>query len=72
MPSNGETKENMLIIRRYEENNLDDLSDRLRFVFAPWIEVTYNKKQDADGKDVCDEESRCNRSGLDDQTTRGD
>jgi hypothetical protein len=34
-------KYDMIIVRRYSLENRD-LSERLRLVYAPWIDITYN------------------------------
>ena len=49
-----------------------ELPDILRLIFAPWLEVTYNIEDEADGEEVYDEEGGCNSSCVNNQTVRGD
>ena len=67
-----ESKSNMIIVRQYVPTCSGDLPDSLRLIFAPWLDVTYNSEDEADGEEVCDEEGGCISSCVNSQTVRGD
>jgi len=64
----------MIINRRFESAHLEDLSDKLRVIFAPWVETAYNgDKEDFSvdlDSEVLVEESRRDNTSINFQTTR--
>ena len=62
----------MSVVRRYDTVDARDLSERLRFVFAPWIDVVYNSVAENDPDEVSNEEGGCDNTCVNSQTIEGD
>ena len=48
----------------------DDLRERLRLVYEPWIDAAYNGKKDVDSDEVSNEESRSDNSRFNGKAAR--
>ena len=64
----GEPRKKMIIVQRYTAVDEGDLIIMLRPIFAPWVKVTFNNEVNSKDKEIDNEKSRRDNSGVNIQT----